>query len=313
MSLLTLFLFCDNLSPSNSYHESHFMNRMQSGDEIWNSHVRKKRYAVFPEGSTFTVAICVTLKLLTPDYDIFSEAVNWALTYDLPGSVADYDRILYGSSPPIQARRKRSNFFKKLETFMNKRGLNGRACILRSLCEVTQLLPDNDGFLEAVIKLLFKMPLEKVTNLEPVEHFQYDSAYRMGFNSRNSCAELYSSYNQSSNLIAMVVLTKNTVLTDEDAVRRLFAEYKMTKEGVRRDVAIVRQWMLKQPHLPRVPPKFDDELDYWIENLLRLTKNDVDKAKIAVDSYYKGVPLFGDLFRIPNFNEYVYSDLFDNM
>lgn len=68
MSLLTLFLFCDNLSPSNSYHESHFMNRMQSGDEIWNSHVRKKRYAVFPEGSTFTVSNCLLFHFSARSY-----------------------------------------------------------------------------------------------------------------------------------------------------------------------------------------------------------------------------------------------------
>lgn len=66
------------------------------------------------------MAICVTLKLLTPDYDIFTEAVNWALTYDLPESVSDYEKNLYGSSPPVQARKKRSNFFKKVESFMKK-------------------------------------------------------------------------------------------------------------------------------------------------------------------------------------------------
>lgn len=65
------------------------------------------------------VAICVTLKLMTPDYDIFSEAVNWSLTYDLPESVADYDKNLYNYSPPVLARKKRSNFFRKVEAFMN--------------------------------------------------------------------------------------------------------------------------------------------------------------------------------------------------
>lgn len=56
---------------------------------------------------------------MTPDYDIFSEAVNWALTYDLPESVADYDKNLYGFSPPLVARRKRSSFFRKIELFIN--------------------------------------------------------------------------------------------------------------------------------------------------------------------------------------------------
>ncbi|XP_065222852.1 uncharacterized protein LOC135847312 [Planococcus citri] len=164
-----------------------------SGDELWNEHVRKKRYAIFPEGSTFTVALCVTVKLLTPDSDIFTEAINWSLTYDLPENVQDYDKNLYGYSPPVLMRKKRSALYKKFEVFINKYGYNGRACILRSLCEVTQLLPENDGFLEAIIKLLLKMPLQKVTEFEPDEHFEYDSAYRTGFNRNNQCHELFSS------------------------------------------------------------------------------------------------------------------------
>lgn len=66
------------------------------------------------------MALCVTVKLLTPDYDIFTEAINWALTYDLPESVEDYDKNLYGSSPPILARKKRSDLYKKMEAFINK-------------------------------------------------------------------------------------------------------------------------------------------------------------------------------------------------
>lgn len=38
-----------------------------------------------------------------------------------------------------------------------------------------------------------RMPLQKVTTFEPIEHLQYDSAYRIGLNLQNSCQELYSS------------------------------------------------------------------------------------------------------------------------
>ena len=66
------------------------------------------------------MALCVTVKLLTPDYDIFTEAINWSLTYDLPESVQDYDKNLYGYSPPVLIRRKRANFYKKLEILVDK-------------------------------------------------------------------------------------------------------------------------------------------------------------------------------------------------
>ncbi|XP_060814692.1 uncharacterized protein LOC132906480 [Bombus pascuorum] len=45
---------------------------------------RKKRYVVFPEGSTFSIALCLTVHTLTPDDDIFTEGVNWGISYDLP-------------------------------------------------------------------------------------------------------------------------------------------------------------------------------------------------------------------------------------
>lgn len=65
---------------------------------------RRKRYVVFPEGSTFSVsegsfvfielyieivcgnfqvALCVTMNTLSSD-DIFSEGINWGIAYDLP-------------------------------------------------------------------------------------------------------------------------------------------------------------------------------------------------------------------------------------
>ncbi|KOX71217.1 hypothetical protein WN51_04241 [Melipona quadrifasciata] len=45
---------------------------------------RKRRYVVFPEGSTFSVALCLTTHTETPDDDIFTEGINWGISYDLP-------------------------------------------------------------------------------------------------------------------------------------------------------------------------------------------------------------------------------------
>ncbi|XP_076682203.1 uncharacterized protein LOC143376159 [Andrena cerasifolii] len=44
---------------------------------------RRKRYVVFPEGSTFSIALCLTVSTLTTE-DLFTEGVNWGISYDLP-------------------------------------------------------------------------------------------------------------------------------------------------------------------------------------------------------------------------------------
>ncbi|XP_066585098.1 uncharacterized protein [Prorops nasuta] len=54
---------------------------VDSGEE--KSLSRRKRYVVFPEGSSFSIALCLTVHTLTPD-NIFTEGVNWGISYDLP-------------------------------------------------------------------------------------------------------------------------------------------------------------------------------------------------------------------------------------
>ncbi|XP_024935575.1 uncharacterized protein LOC107274861 [Cephus cinctus] len=44
---------------------------------------RRKRYIVFPEGSSFSIALCMTMHTLTND-NIFTEGMNWGISYDLP-------------------------------------------------------------------------------------------------------------------------------------------------------------------------------------------------------------------------------------
>ncbi|XP_015110329.1 uncharacterized protein LOC107036710 [Diachasma alloeum] len=44
---------------------------------------RRRRYVVFPEGSSFSIALCMTMHTLTPD-NIFTEGLNWGISYDLP-------------------------------------------------------------------------------------------------------------------------------------------------------------------------------------------------------------------------------------
>ncbi|XP_072152169.1 uncharacterized protein [Bemisia tabaci] len=121
---------------------------------------RPVRYLVFPKGSTFSLALCTQIKALTPDEDVFTEAVNWAISYDLPTSESAESSSEESSEerkPPgiILVRRRRSEFFSKLEQVFYTLGFDGRACILRTLCEVGR--PDvlSGGILGEILQLIF--------------------------------------------------------------------------------------------------------------------------------------------------------------
>lgn len=48
-------------------------------------------------------------------------------------------------------------------------------------------------------------------------------------------------------------MSEYLVIPNEVEEDRLFKHYNMTKEQVKKDVAIVRKWMLTQPNLPVFP------------------------------------------------------------
>ncbi|XP_011050521.1 PREDICTED: uncharacterized protein LOC105143742 [Acromyrmex echinatior] len=59
------------------------LSEYEADDKYRTNLSRKRRYVVFPEGSTFSVALCLTVHTLTPD-DVFTEGLNWGISYDLP-------------------------------------------------------------------------------------------------------------------------------------------------------------------------------------------------------------------------------------
>ncbi|XP_018051496.1 PREDICTED: uncharacterized protein LOC108689286 [Atta colombica] len=59
------------------------LSEYEADDKYRTNLSRKRRYVVFPEGSTFSIALCLTVHTLTPD-DVFTEGLNWGISYDLP-------------------------------------------------------------------------------------------------------------------------------------------------------------------------------------------------------------------------------------
>ncbi|KAJ8921341.1 hypothetical protein NQ315_002956 [Exocentrus adspersus] len=79
---------------------------------------RRKRYVLFPEGSSVSIAVCMTAQTGVIPPGVFTESIAWGLAYELPDNVTDY-KELYTSSKYLLKRRNRRDLYGKMETIMN--------------------------------------------------------------------------------------------------------------------------------------------------------------------------------------------------
>ncbi|CAB0039796.1 unnamed protein product [Trichogramma brassicae] len=138
-------------------------------------HTRRKRYIVFPEGSSFSIALCLTIHTLTSD-NIFTEGVNWGISYDLPNETKP-------ELEPYLSLRRRKDEERQKEGKTRRRlmGFDGRACVLRALCEASQRLrPRGASLVEEMLRIVFALPLERLRPHEPEEHHAYAEATAHG-------------------------------------------------------------------------------------------------------------------------------------
>lgn len=71
-------------------------------------------------------------------------------------------------------------------------GYNGRACVLRALCEAPQyFFKKSTNFVEELVRLIFTLPTMKLLPFEHADLMLYDKAYRQG-SDHVSCASVHS-------------------------------------------------------------------------------------------------------------------------
>ncbi|KAL1506073.1 hypothetical protein ABEB36_005504 [Hypothenemus hampei] len=147
-------------------------------DEPKNKLLRRKRYVVFPEGAAFSAILCLTFQMgITGEAQIFTEAINWGLIYDLPNDTKPF----YDYYKAAQKRRNRRDLYGKVETVLTSMGYNGRTCVLRSLCEASDYFKlREDSLVHHILGLFFRFPTEPISWREPDEHKIYHWASLVG-------------------------------------------------------------------------------------------------------------------------------------
>ncbi|KAL3288934.1 hypothetical protein HHI36_003378 [Cryptolaemus montrouzieri] len=86
-------------------------------------------------------------------------------------------------------RRTRRDLYGKLQKLLNALSRDGRACILKIICEVSKVASRKGSFMEEIVKVLFRIKTHH--NMENED--EYDTA----FNRNHNCTELYESCPES--------------------------------------------------------------------------------------------------------------------
>ena len=83
---------------------------------------RKKRYLVFPSGSSFSVATCFTIGIYgNPNFSFISWGLNWGFAYELPTNGTYFKKVREQRSvetKPMAQRRHRRDFYNSMEIAM---------------------------------------------------------------------------------------------------------------------------------------------------------------------------------------------------
>ncbi|XP_052863501.1 uncharacterized protein LOC128270138 [Anopheles cruzii] len=167
------------------------LNDVWKGTEREKVLSRRKRFVVFPEGSSISVAVCMTIGIYgNPNYQMVSWALNWGIAYNLPNQTISFVQEMAEPKPMVQ-RRNRRDLYQKLEVIMNNMGYDGRDCILRALCESSQYFGrKGNNMIAEMLRTLFSYPKSKVLSHEHSDHKLYDEAHRKGKN-MGACQSLY--------------------------------------------------------------------------------------------------------------------------
>jgi len=161
-----------------------------------------KRYLIFPTGSSFSVAVCMTIGIYgNPQYSIFSWGLNWGFAYNLPTNSSYFKKGgLKGlamerrsvETKPMMQRSNRKDLYSRLEVLIQNMGYDGRECILRALCEAPQTFGKKGSHLVAeIIRTVFSFPKSKVLPFEHKDLITYDDAHRKGKRGATDCHSTY--------------------------------------------------------------------------------------------------------------------------
>ncbi|XP_028032781.1 uncharacterized protein LOC114244980 [Bombyx mandarina] len=117
--------------------------------------IRKRRHLTFPDGSTVSMTTSVVKTFMTHVPSGWFMSVEADVVYHLP----DAKVILAHNRKKLHHRQKRE-FWETLQGALDSRNMNGKACVVRSICEAkTHLAPPGKSLVHDILRAVFTAPL----------------------------------------------------------------------------------------------------------------------------------------------------------
>ncbi|KAI5696202.1 hypothetical protein M8J75_009658 [Diaphorina citri] len=91
----------------------------------------------------------------------------------------------------------------------------------------------------------------------------------------------------------------------------IFRDLGITEKSIDGDLAILKEWYDKQPHLPPIPAEFENEIKLWIQHLLIATKNSIERVKTSIENYMYARTDFPQLFDDQLIKASMYKDFYN--
>ncbi|XP_049765586.1 uncharacterized protein LOC126094974 [Schistocerca cancellata] len=126
---------------------------------------RRRRYLVYPEGSSLQLVYCLTVPTIVP-VPFFKFGWTLGLAWELP---SDGKQIVEYKKKLRQALRKPTT---------EPLGVDGRSCVYRFLCEAEQRVAGTGTFLQEILRVIFTLPEARGRDLDGADMRHYDQAHR---------------------------------------------------------------------------------------------------------------------------------------
>ncbi|XP_076682947.1 uncharacterized protein LOC143376467 [Andrena cerasifolii] len=140
------------------------------------------KYLVFPQGSNVQLVYCLTVSTYSKPAGFFTMGVTAGQAWELPSDSMDFRKY----PPAAYHRRSRRQLYRKLESLLGTQGKDGRACVLKAICQAAARNRTNAArasFLQEILHAVFTLS-ESFDDSDSVT--EYERAYFWG----ESCAEM---------------------------------------------------------------------------------------------------------------------------
>ncbi|CAG4935758.1 unnamed protein product [Colias eurytheme] len=144
--------------------------------------IRKRRHLVFPDSANVVLTMSLVKAFMTHAPSGWNIALEIDVLYPLP------DEKFLNEHRRKKYHRQKRDFWERLEKAIDFHNLNGRACILRCICESERhLAPKGKSLVHDILRAIFTAPIQEEDFMNEVGETYREMLQPKFCDSNNDC------------------------------------------------------------------------------------------------------------------------------